>query len=88
MHYPFDLTIFSWEATDALRKLLSSHGIHTQGRAGGWAEVYRAFTQCKFVEDEGDIVFYKNANGLAATRGIMNDNNASDSGIEMVDKDA
>ena len=50
--------------------------------------MYRVFRQCKFVEDEGDILFYKNAFGLAATRPVYTDNSASDSGIEIFDKDA
>jgi len=28
--------------------------------------LYRSFTQCQFVEDEGDVIFYKNSNGGAA----------------------
>ena len=78
----------AWEATDALRALFAKHGIHLQGRPGSWGEVYRVFRECKFVEDEGDIVFYKNARGLAATRPAFADNNASDSGIEIFDKEA
>lgn len=35
----------------------------------------------QFVEDEGDIVFYKNAHGLAKMRPGFND--VSDSGIEV-----
>ena len=27
--------------------------------------LYRTFTQCFFIEDEGDIVFYKNSDGKA-----------------------
>ena len=41
------------------------------------------FRACKFVEDEGNIVFYKNANGLAASRPIIPGDTASDSGIEL-----
>ncbi|KAI0661996.1 fatty acid desaturase-domain-containing protein [Cubamyces menziesii] len=78
----------AWEASDALRKRLAQHGIKLEGRPGGWAEVYRVFRECKFVEDEGDIVFYKNAYGLAATKPVFTDNTASDSGIEIMDKDA
>ena len=43
-----------------------------------------------FRSDEGDIVFYKNAHGLAKTKPAFNtasNEAASDSGIE-VDKDA
>ena len=28
--------------------------------------LYRTFTQCCFIEDDGDIVFYKNKEGKAA----------------------
>lgn len=45
--------------------------------------MYRVFKQCKFVEDDGDILFYKNAQGLAATRPIFADHSASDSGVEV-----
>ena len=39
----------------------------------------------QFVEDTGDIVFYKDAHGLAATRPKYSD--VDDSGVE-VDKDS
>jgi len=77
----------AWDATDALRQRLARAGVKLQGRPGGWAEVYRVFKACKFVEDEGDVVFYKDANGLAAARPVYPDANANDSGIEIVDKD-
>ncbi|KAJ6561601.1 delta-12 fatty acid desaturase [Mycena capillaripes] len=38
--------------------------------------LYRSFTQCIFIEDEGDIVFYKNKHGEAA-RVLHADNDAS-----------
>ncbi|KAG5644349.1 hypothetical protein DXG03_008646 [Asterophora parasitica] len=28
--------------------------------------LYRSFTQCQFIEEEGDIIFYKNKHGVAA----------------------
>jgi omega-6 fatty acid desaturase / acyl-lipid omega-6 desaturase (Delta-12 desaturase) len=37
----------------------------------------------QFVEDEGDVVFYKDAHGLATTRPVFADVTASDSGIEL-----
>jgi omega-6 fatty acid desaturase (delta-12 desaturase) len=37
----------------------------------------------QFVEDEGDVVFYKNARGFAKMRPVFNDATASDSGIEV-----
>lgn len=73
----------AWEATDALRTRLERAGIKLQGRPGGWAEVYRVFRECKFVEDEGSVVFYKNAYGLAAARPVLPESNISDSGVEV-----
>ncbi len=47
--------------------------------------MYRVFTECKFVEDEGDVVFYKNAYGQAAARPVYPERgaSASDSGVEL-----
>ncbi|KAH8998685.1 delta-12 fatty acid desaturase [Lactarius akahatsu] len=73
----------AWEASAALKKRLAASGIQLEGRPGGWAEVYRVFRECKFVEDEGNIVFYKNAIGLAASRPIIPGDVASDSGVEL-----
>jgi omega-6 fatty acid desaturase (delta-12 desaturase) len=73
----------AWEASDALRKKLEQSGIKLQGAPVGWSEMYRVFKECKFVEDEGTVVFYKNAYGLAATRPVFPDASASDSGIEV-----
>ncbi|KAJ6583892.1 hypothetical protein DFH09DRAFT_1433808 [Mycena vulgaris] len=76
----------AWGASDALRAVLKPAGLRWQGGAGGWAEMYRVFRECKFVEDEGDVVFFKNAQGLAKMRPVFNDSGASDSGVEIVDK--
>jgi len=78
----------AWDATYALRDLLARRGIHLEGRPGGWGEMYRVFKACRFVEDEGDVVFYKNSYGVAAARPVFSDSSASDSGIELVEKDS
>lgn len=44
------------------------------------------FCYYQFVEDEGDVVFYKNAKGKAARRYVPKDNGSSsvsDSGVEV-----
>ncbi|KAF5382612.1 hypothetical protein D9615_002968 [Tricholomella constricta] len=74
----------AWEASAALKKKLAKKGLHLEGAAGGWREVYRVYKECKFVEDEGDVVFFKNAYGLAQMKPVFADA-ASDSGIEIVD---
>jgi omega-6 fatty acid desaturase (delta-12 desaturase) len=75
----------AWEATYALRARLEQAGVKLEGAPAGWGEVYRVFKECKFVEDEGDIVFFKNAYGLAKSKPAFSDVN--DSGVE-VDKDS
>lgn len=37
----------------------------------------------QFVEDEGDVVFYKNSYGVAQMRPTFSDGAANDSGIEL-----
>ena len=83
---PLHLLDFSREASHALKKKLATYGIPLDGRPGGWAEMYRVYQQCKFVEDEGDVVFFKNAYGLAQMRPQLPDSSASDSGIEVDNK--
>ncbi|EJD40469.1 delta12-fatty acid desaturase [Auricularia subglabra TFB-10046 SS5] len=73
----------AWEATYALRRRLESAGIKLIGAPGGWSEMYRVYRECKFVEDEGNVVFYKNAKGLAAARPIFPDGTISDSGVDV-----
>lgn len=73
----------SWEASQALKKYLAGRGMKLEGNPGGWAEVIRVFRECKFVEDEGDVVFFKNAYGVAKMRPVFPDTTASDSGIEI-----
>ena len=37
----------------------------------------------QFIEDEGDVVFYKNARGLAARQAVFANEGLSDSGIDV-----
>jgi len=76
----------AWEAKACMDKRLAEAGMKLEGRAGGWAEMYRVFKQCKFVEDTGEVLFYKNAYGLAAARPLFPETHVSDSGIEVDEK--
>jgi len=73
----------SWEASASLKKHIAQYGIPTDGGPGGWAEMYRVFRECVFVEDEGDVVFFKNSKGLAVMRHEFVGEAASDSGVEV-----
>ncbi|KDN34241.1 hypothetical protein RSAG8_12668, partial [Rhizoctonia solani AG-8 WAC10335] len=72
-----------WEASRHLKARLARAGYSHEGRPGTWGEVYRVWKECKFIEDEGDVVFYKNARGLAARQAVFANHGMSDSGIEV-----
>ncbi|KIY46532.1 hypothetical protein FISHEDRAFT_47177 [Fistulina hepatica ATCC 64428] len=74
---------YAWEANDAIRKVIARHGLYLKGRPGGWSEMYRVYKECKFVEDDGDVVFYKNEKGFAQVRAVFADGHVSDSGVEI-----
>ncbi|KIJ54388.1 hypothetical protein M422DRAFT_241630 [Sphaerobolus stellatus SS14] len=74
----------AWEASDALHKRLREAGYDLKGSPSGWGEMVRVFKECRFVEDHGDVVFYKNSRGQAKARGVFSDGGSvSDSGVEL-----
>ena len=54
------------EATAALRRALGAY--YLKDETPLLQATWRAWTQCRFVEDEGDTVYYKNAQAHAAGR--------------------
>ncbi|TRM61050.1 fatty acid desaturase-domain-containing protein [Schizophyllum amplum] len=76
----------AWEASAAIKAKVAQYGMTLEGAPGGWREVYRVYKECKFVEDEGDVLFYKNSQGLARCRPVFHDSTVSDSGVEMETK--
>jgi omega-6 fatty acid desaturase / acyl-lipid omega-6 desaturase (Delta-12 desaturase) len=78
----------AWEANAAIKKRIAQDGLYLDGAPGTWGECVRIMRECKFVEDEGDVVFYKNARGFAQRYPVFKDagnSAASDSGIEVDD---
>ncbi|KAE9403513.1 hypothetical protein BT96DRAFT_936357 [Gymnopus androsaceus JB14] len=49
------------EATEAIKPVLGEY--YSYDSTGVIAALWRSFTQCVFIEDEGDILFYKNQYG-------------------------
>lgn len=54
------------EITKAIKSVLKED--YNYDSTPAFYALYRSFTQCLFIEDEGDIVFYKNKHGVAARR--------------------
>lgn len=74
-----------WEASRALKARLASAGYNHEGAPGTWSEALRIWRECKFIEDEGEVVFYKNARGFAARQAVFANEGVSDSGIDIKD---
>ncbi|KAJ8517143.1 hypothetical protein ONZ45_g5620 [Pleurotus djamor] len=52
------------EVTELIKKVLKED--YNYDSTNTFRALYRTFTQCCFIEDDGDIVFYKNKDGEAA----------------------
>lgn len=50
--------------TEAIKKVLKDD--YNYDSTNTFRALYRTFTQCCFIEDDGDVVFYKNRGGIAA----------------------
>ncbi|KAG8721421.1 hypothetical protein FRC09_007926 [Ceratobasidium sp. 395] len=73
----------AWEASRHLKARLASAGYNHEGAPGTWSEALRVWRECKFVEDEGEVVFYKNARGFAARQAVFANEGVSDSGVDI-----
>ncbi|EEB94066.1 hypothetical protein MPER_07189 [Moniliophthora perniciosa FA553] len=52
------------QVTERLKEVLKSD--YNYDSTNSFRALYRSFTECCFIEDEGDIVFYMNRNGQTA----------------------
>jgi omega-6 fatty acid desaturase (delta-12 desaturase) len=73
----------AWEATEALKNFLGPH--YHKSDESMFTAFYRCYRDCIFVEDGQDVVFYKNASGMAQRVPVEEGGNISDSGIDMTE---
>ncbi|WVQ82984.1 hypothetical protein IAT38_005122 [Cryptococcus sp. DSM 104549] len=73
----------AWEATEALKNFLGP--AYHKSDENMLVSFYKCYRECRFVEDGQDIVFYKNASGLAQRVPVEEGGNISDSGIDMTE---
>ncbi|TIC27150.1 delta-12 fatty acid desaturase [Wallemia mellicola] len=72
----------AWKATDALKAYLGPHYHYCGDNV--IVSLFKNYRNCVFVEDKGDIVFYKDARGRASRVADTKPNQGfSDSGIEV-----
>ncbi|TFK53584.1 hypothetical protein OE88DRAFT_1655769 [Heliocybe sulcata] len=67
------------EVTKQLIRVLKEH--YNYDSTNTFRALYRSFTECCFIEDEGDIVFYKNQDGVPQ-RELKEEDEDVDSGFE------
>jgi len=73
----------AWEAKRALDERLAREGMKTEGNPATWSEALRIIRECRFIEDEGEVRFYKNAQGKAACVAVWANEGVSDSGVDV-----
>ncbi|ODO05252.1 omega-6 fatty acid desaturase (delta-12 desaturase) [Cryptococcus wingfieldii CBS 7118] len=73
----------AWEATEALKNFLGP--AYHKSDENMFVACYKSYRDCLFVEDDQDVVFYKNAAGIAQRVPIEESGNLSDSGVDMTE---
>ena len=67
----------AWEVTEVLKGILGEHYMKSDDNM--YYSLYNNYSQCKFVEDTGSCVFYKNAQGKAKRTVVYEE----DSGVDV-----
>ncbi|KAM0749815.1 delta-12-fatty acid desaturase [Meredithblackwellia eburnea MCA 4105] len=70
----------AWEATAALKEFLGEYYSYTDENM--FVSLWKVFRTCRFVEDDDQVVFYKDAYGRAQRR-VVYPQVASDSGVDV-----
>ncbi|ODN81705.1 hypothetical protein L202_02099 [Cryptococcus amylolentus CBS 6039] len=73
----------AWEATEALKNFLGP--AYHKSDENMFVSCYKSYRDCLFVEDDQDVVFYKNAAGIAQRVPVEESGNLSDSGVDMTE---
>lgn len=67
----------AWEATEALKSVLGDHYMHSNDNM--YYSLVNNYKECKFVEDEGSVLFYRNKLGKSVRKVVYDE----DSGVDV-----
>ncbi len=70
----------AWEATEALKELLGEH--YNYADENMLVSLWKCFKACRFVEDDGDCVFYRDSVGRTQRHPVL-ETPVSDSGVDL-----
>jgi len=71
----------AWEATAALKEFLGPHYYRSEENI--LVSFYKCYRDCLFIDDGQDVVFFKNASGVAQRVAVEEGGHLSDSGVDM-----
>jgi len=71
----------AWEATEAIKNHIGEY--YMKSDENFMLSLYKNYKECRFIEDKGDVVFYKNASGLAQRVAVDEYKGQSDSGVDV-----
>lgn len=71
----------AWEATEALKKFVGPYYMYTEENF--LVSLFKNYRQCRWVEDKGDVLFFKNADGVAQRFAAPVEHSQSDSGVDV-----
>jgi len=70
----------AWEATEAIKNRIGPY--YMKSDENMFVSLWKNKRQCKYVDDEGETVFYRNTYGMAKRR-VVYPSVASDSGVDL-----
>lgn len=71
----------AWEATEAIKNFVGPY--YMKSDENFLVSLFKNYRSCRWIEDNEDIVFYKNASGVAQRVAVEDNGGVSDSGVDM-----
>jgi omega-6 fatty acid desaturase (delta-12 desaturase) len=74
----------AWEATTALKEFLGPYYMRSEENM--LVSLFKNYRECRYVDDNDDVVFFKNSRGLAQRAVVDAKGAQSDSGVDVSEK--
>jgi omega-6 fatty acid desaturase (delta-12 desaturase) len=71
----------AWEATEAIKNYVGEY--YMKSDENFLVSLFKNYRECRWVEDKGDILFYRNGKGIAQRVGVDENGGVSDSGVDV-----
>ncbi|KAJ9126297.1 hypothetical protein QFC24_002029 [Naganishia onofrii] len=71
----------AWEATDAIKNYVGPY--YMKSDESFLVSLFKNYRECRWVEDKGDVVFFKNGSGIAQRVAVEETGGVSDSGVDV-----